>query len=86
MDNTSGTVGWDTSHTDVELFATPSWDGNHGWVPFDDSEGNHYGDLDFSKNPKYKGNIKLQKVEYLKAVKSILPKFINNMKKAGEWR
>ena len=84
MDGMSGTVGWMSDEFDAEIFASPSWDGNHGWVPFDDNEGFHYGDLDFSKNPgKYKGNIKLQKAEYLKAVKAVIPKFEKRMKKLG---
>jgi len=80
-DNMSGSIYWyNTKEKDGEpLYATPSWEDQFGWVPFDDSDGNHYGDLDFSKNPKkFKGNKKLQIKAYLSAVKIAIKKLEMN--------
>ena len=81
LDGMSGTVGWSKKDSDESLYATPSWDGNPGWVPIDDTMGNHYGELDFTKNPKFKGNKKLQLQTYAKAINVALKKFEINLEK-----
>lgn len=81
VDRMSGSIGWFKKDQDKQLYATPSWDGNPGWVPFDDEDGNHYGELDFTKNPKFKGNKKLQMKAYISALKMALKKLEINIER-----
>ena len=73
-DNMSGALEWSKKGDDEALYATPSWDGDWGITPFDDTLENHYGKLDFSKS-KYVGNKPLQLKLYFQAVKIALEKF-----------
>lgn len=70
-----GTIAWYHKPTDTLFYATPSWDGVHGLVPFEGESARNLGTLDFSMNSKkYEGNISLQKKEYISAVKLIIKK------------
>ncbi len=73
IDSHSGALEWYKKGQDETIYATPSWDGNWGIVPFDDEDGKHYGDLDFT-GKKFFQNHKLQMAEYFKTLKSVLQK------------
>ena len=81
-DSMSGTLEWYKKGQEENLYATPSWDGNWGIVPFDDDDGNHYGELDFT-GKKYFQNHKLQMATYLKTVKNILQKIDKRAKESS---
>ena len=86
MDSMSGAIMWyNPKHTgdtqeDCVLYATPSWDGDWGIIPFDGPDGDHFGKLDFTKS-KYAGNKPLQLKLYFEAVKIAIVKLEKKYKK-----
>ena len=73
MDTMSGTLEWFKKDQDEIIYATPSWDGKWGIVPFDDEDGEHYGTLDFT-GKKYFQNHRLQMKMYFAYLRKVLQK------------
>jgi hypothetical protein len=75
MDHMSGAIYWyKVNDTNAEpLYATPSWNGEWGIIPFDGPDGEDYGKIDFTKT-KYIGNHKLQLKLYFEVVRIALVK------------